>query len=547
MYKLLVIFSFLPLITFSQSKMAWIHNADNYYANADYYNALLLYQLAQNDSLAKKQSVLPYEIELTNQKITSDGIQLDSTRIIPINQFITHQIGMCHYYLHNYDLAKDALKLSAALPFYESDKIFYARALKNTENYEEATSVLNDFISANPTNPLTEFAKIELEGCKYALNNHSQNWNARVQMADEKVFNSGTASLSTMFFGRQNRLMFSSARPNGVILKPEQNSSLLFDIYWTEKDSDSTWKPAVNFGRPLNSAFHDAAGTISDNSVIFYTRWNDKFRKDQYIHLARMIDFKFFESYSLESFVNYPGKKSVSPFVSENGKFLYFSSNRDGGFGGMDLWKIAIDEKGRTIGRAINLGNDINSSADEMCPFVHELSNTLFFSSNGYNSIGGYDVFKSSALEGDKYSSPINLGKPINSSKDDLYFIMDSMLLSGFITSDRTAIDNVYPTKIYEIKNKQITITANGSVTDFDGKPLPKARVEIKDVAGELATLVLETTANGKFTCDLPFGHEYYIETQPKGYEPNAINFSTKSFTSFQTVELEKINCIKGN
>ena len=546
MYKLLLVLVFLPVISFSQSKMAWIHNADNYYANADYYNALVLYQYAQNDSLIKKESVLPYEVELTNQKLTVEGIRLDSTHVIPMNQYVTHQIAMCHFYLHNYQLAEQSFKVSAALPYYESDKFHYARAMKSNENYHLASNLFEEFIAAHPTDSLTSIAKIELEGCKYALENHPENWNAHVKMADTSVFNRGTVSMATMFFGRQNRLMFSSARKGGVILKPEQNSELLFDIYWTEKSNDSTWKPAVNFGRPLNSASHDATATISNNNVIYYTRWNDKFRKDQYIHLARMVDFKFYESYTLESPVNYPGKKSITPFVSEDGRTLYFSSNRDGGFGGMDIWKIPIDDQGRTIGVAVNLGPEVNSPMDEICPFVHSLSNTLFFSSNGYNSMGGYDVFKAGYnSEENTYAAPMNLGKSINSSKDDVYFIIDSLMLNGFLTSDRNSEDNVYPTKIFEFTNDQILIASIGQVIGADGKPLAKAAVEIKDVSGSLAALNLVTDANGKFMCNLPFGYEFYIETQMSGYIPNAMNFSTKNYTTSQSVVLEKIQMEK--
>jgi tetratricopeptide (TPR) repeat protein len=546
MYKLLLLVVFLPVISFSQSMTAWVHNADKFYANADYFNALKLYQLAQNDSLVKKENVLPYEIELTSQKLTDKGIQLDSTRVIPMNQYVNHQIGMCHFYLHNYQLAEQSFKISAALPFYTTDKFNYARAIKNNEDYRLAATLFEEYILAYPTDSLASIAKMELEGCNFALQNHTENWNAQVKMADTSVFNRGTVSMATMFFGRQNRLMFSSARTGGVILKPEQNSELLFDIYWTERSNDSTWKPAINFGRPLNSASHDAAATISNNNVIYYTRWNDKFRKDQYIHLARMIDFKFYESYRLESPVNYPGKKSITPFVSADNRTLYFSSNRDGGFGGMDLWKISIDDQGRTIGVAVNLGPEINSPMDEICPFVHAHSNTLFFSSNGYNSIGGFDVFKAGfSSESAKYTSPMNLGKSINSGKDDVNFIIDSLMLNGFLTSDRTSIDNVYPSKIFEFKNDQIMIVSIGHVTGVDGKPIAKAKVELKDVSGTLSPINLVTDANGKFTTNLPFGYEFYIETQMQGFIPNAINFSTKNYTTAQTVVLEKIQMEK--
>ena len=183
---------------------------------------------------------------------------------------------------------------------------------------------------------------------------------------------------------------------------------------------------------------------------------------------------------------------------------------------------------------------------DEICPFVHTHSNTLFFSSNGFNSIGGYDVFKAGFnSEDNKYAAPINLGKSINSSKDDVYFIIDSLMLNGFLTSDRNADDNAYPTKIFEFTNDQILVSSIGQVIGADGKPLAKVAVEIKDVSGSLAPFNLVTDANGKFMCNLPFGYEFYIETQMNGYIPNAMNFSTRNYSTSQTVVLEKIKMEK--
>ena len=86
-----------------------------------------------------------------------------------------------------------------------------------------------------------------------------------------------------------------------------------------------------------------------------------------------MINMKFFESYKLDSTINYPGSKTINPFVTMDGTTLYFSSDRPGGKGGMDLWKIAIDETGKPQGKASNLGSYVNTPSDEISPFFHEI------------------------------------------------------------------------------------------------------------------------------------------------------------------------------
>ncbi len=548
MKKLLFILFFLvQMISFSQSKMVWLNTADKFFEKKDYQNALIHYQKVLNDTIALNEHILPYEVQLSNRSLSKKVSESKDGRAVTVEDYTNHQIALCYQYTFDYKRAEEQFAKTHQSKGYPDDAYLYGNALKANQKYEEAMNVYELFIRSNPeSDSLTEAAVIAMQGCYYMLNDASAKTEARVKSADD-VFNNGTSSFAVSYFGSENRVMFTSARPGGVILKPEQQSEFLCDLYWTEKDENGKWKTATNFGRPLNSAQHDAASAINNTNTIFYTRWSDENRKEQNIYLARMFDFKFFEAYKLDERVNVPGYVSMHPFVSMDGKTLYFSSNRPGGQGGMDIWKIALDSLGNISGAAENLGTKVNSSSDEITPFFHEASSTLFFSSNGYNSIGGYDVFKSDYdAERLVYEIPVNMGTPINSSNDDTYMIWDAKLRKGFLSSDREPCEFGHCYDIYEVTNSDIVIALEGNTYNKQTDALlPQSTITIKDVKGVKDNYTTVSDDNGYYTINITIGEEIFLKAQKEGYfaDANVVNteFITESMTLRQDFYLDPI------
>ena len=126
------------------------------------------------------------------------------------------------------------------------------------------------------------------------------------------------------------------------------------------------------------------------------------------------------------------GKKTneTHACISKSGNTLYFTSDREGGYGGLDIYKISLDSKGNW-GEAENLGPAINTEFDEETPFLTMDDKYLFFSSKGHNGIGGYDVFY---IDLESKNQVINLGYPVNTTGDDLFFVPDNSLTSGYIS-----------------------------------------------------------------------------------------------------------------
>jgi outer membrane protein OmpA-like peptidoglycan-associated protein len=531
----------------AQSKDMAIYRGDNYYKIQDYHNALINYLFVINDTAISSMEVLPYDVSLSSQKLDKKSKKKDPEEKVSKSDYVNHQIAMCYWKTNDYTKAEEHFIKTQAVKAYPEDTYRYGYTLMNNEKYDDAMKAFEKFLDyPDISDSLSNIAISAISGCFYAKEANENPSKVEIWLADTSVFNKGTSSFGVKYFGREDRVTFTSARDGGVIYKPEQESKFLCDVYWAEKENDS-WKPAENFGRPMNSAQHDAAACWDNNSTLFYSRWSDESRPDVKIQLIRMKNFLFYESFELPEPVNVAGYKSKQPYVSTNGRELFFSSDRPGGMGGFDIWVISLDSLGNIVGDAKNLGPNVNTELDEVTPFMHETSSTLFFSSKGHNSIGGFDVFKSRYKRSTKsYEKPKNMGVPLNSSGDDTYLVWDYDLKNGFLSSDREPCENGHCYNIYEVTNEPIIISLNGnSYVDGTGDKLEDVQLIFKDVDGEFKSFNMLTDNEAYYDTLLKYNQEIYIKAKKEGYFADAAIVSTKNITSStvlnQDFKLKKI------
>lgn len=537
---LITILLILPFIGNSQSRKVWLFHADEFFEHADYHNALLNYQKSLSDSVGMQSMILPYEVSTSNQKLKNKGTEIDTNRVVPIKDYIQHQIAVCYLRTFDYNEAAAHFGQRDLYKSYPEDLYHLGVAQMNIKDYEAAIKTFDEYIKSDTySDSLLRSAQLSITGSYYALDTNNEKTKVVVKIADTSVFNKGTSAFAPMFFGNNRRIMFTSAQDGGVILDPEkQDSKYLCDLYWTEMGADEKWSSPRNFGRPLNSAQHDAASSLSKNNVMYFTRWNDEDRSEQHIYLARMVDLKFYESFQLPAAVNLPGYRSINPYVADNGIDLYFSSNRPGGEGGMDLWKIKLDETGNVVGDAENMGSTINTELDEVAPFYHTVSSVLFYSSNGLNSIGGLDIFKASYNRQNRaYDAPVNMGLPINSSQDDAYIIWDPMMHKGFFSSDRAPCENGHCYNIYEITNEPIVIRLEGYVYNIDtDEILANSNLSFKDIDFKFDDFELKSDEKGFYSIELDKNQEIFIKAQLPSYFADAGSVNTKPITETTTL-----------
>lgn len=234
--------------------------------------------------------------------------------------------------------------------------------------------------------------------------------------------------------------------------------------------------------------------------------------------------------------VNAIGSNSVSSCLSPDGKTLYFASNRAGGMGGLDLYKSDMQSNG-SWGSAVNLGNSINTSYDEDCPFVSFDGSLLFFSSTGHNTMGGYDVFMSQQNADGTWGNPQNLGYPVNTPDDDKYFTLSLDGKEAYYNTIRCK-EQIGEMDIYKITfNKPLPVKPMGlfagCIKTKDGGPLPKdIRINATSPDGKIVS-VRPNSATGKFSIPLLLNQKYDFTVITGGNTIWNHSYSVPSDSSF--------------
>ena len=212
------------------------------------------------------------------------------------------------------------------------------------------------------------------------------------------------------------------------------------DLFYIEKDGDK-FKEAKPLKGEVNGNFHDGVATFNaPNKQMIFTRTSKKKSDEEEVKELKIFSAKG-EGETWQEVKELPfcdkEYSTCHPTISINGQRLYFSSNRPGGFGGMDIY--VSEKQGTKWGKPINLGPTVNTSSNEIFPFISQ-KDKLFFASNGHKGLGGLDIFvveKSKQNDENSWADRKNVGKPINSKKDDFGFYIDQEEEMGYVSSNR--------------------------------------------------------------------------------------------------------------
>jgi outer membrane protein OmpA-like peptidoglycan-associated protein len=380
---------------------------------------------------------------------------------------------------------------SGVLPL---DYYHYAMILKSTGKYVEANKWMDKFVGLNPydlrsksyTENKSKFDSLLKDEGKYKI--------------EHLTLNTSAGDFGTSYF--KNKIVFASTRAKAKAFKKKfnWNGKPFLDIYVSEVDGNQLKTPE-NFNKKLNGKMHDGPASFSNNGTYMaFTRnhYHDK-SKDKIVELqiwfSSFTDNKWSQPtpFSLNNSAYSVGQ----PFLTSDGKTMYFICNMPGGFGGADIYKVKKTDNGEWE-KPENLGNKINTEGDEVFPFLSESSETLYFSSNGHCGLGDLDIF-SSKINGSDYGQVNNEGFPLNTQYDDFALIMDSTSNKGYFSSNRiggSGDDDIYSIsvlKILEIRKKLIGIAKDGN-----GKSIPNTFISLMD-SKNVVIDTLTTKGNGAY------------------------------------------------
>ena len=261
-----------------------------------------------------------------------------------------------------------------------------------------------------------------------------------VTLENEAKINTGSLEYSPAFY--ENGIIFiSDTKVGGGGLLDSRIGKNAMSIFRAKRDGDGKLGEPKPFAEEITTKYHEGPLSFNKtNSKIFFTRDNYEDGKaiessDGVIRLQIFSAQELGDKWGAVKKLSFNDKESdyAHPSINVDDTVIYFTSNRPGGFGGMDLWKV--EGSGDSWGEPVNLGANINTSGHELFPQIHA-DGTLFFSSFGHNSMGGLDIFFSKEDAG-VFATPVNLGPKFNSSADDLGFIIDRDKRNGYFSSNR--------------------------------------------------------------------------------------------------------------
>ena len=364
----------------------------------------------------------------------------------------------------------------------------YAMALKAIGNYDKANEYMQKFAVLKPNDSRAILFK---KSPNYLETIEELSGDFELENLD---FNSRFSDFGTSFY--KEGIVFASSRGDGKLYK--WNEQPFLDLYYINESEGKPEKLSEN----INTKYHESSTSFTkDGNTMYFTRNNyfrGKARKSNEkvnglkIYKAQLIDGNWTNIESMP--FNNDDYNVAHPALSMDEKRLYFASDMPGTYGKSDLFYVDINEDG-TYGDPVNLGETINTEGRENFPFISN-NGTLYFSSDGHQGLGGLDVFMSN-LEATKVAVT-NLGKPINSSRDDFEFIIDENTKEGYLTSNR--YNGKGDDDIYKFTREYCTRFISGTTVDKRTNAIiPYASVVILNEKG-VEVQNLTSDQNGAFS-----------------------------------------------
>ena len=302
------------------------------------------------------------------------------------------------------------------------------------------------------------------------------------------------------------------------------------DFYESNK-INGVWQNAKPLQGRLNTNFNEGAQTISqDGQLLIFTGCNypeGLGSCDLYISYKDKNGL-WTEAENMGSIINGEAWES-SPTLSADKRDLYFASTRVGGFGNSDIW-VSHFENNR-YQKPENLGEAINTSADEKYPFIHSDNSSLYFTSNGHAGYGANDLFLSKRKENNTWQKPTNLGYPINTIDDEGSLIVAADGKTAYYASDKGDAKNKVDLYSFELRDDiraTKTLWVKGKVYDKKTNAGLPAEVELTSIENGFTISKLQTDADGNYLITLPTGKNYAFDVNKKGYLFYSDNFSLK-------------------
>lgn len=493
---------------------------------------------------------------------------LAAQKFNPDNSELNLKLGKC--YLNTYEKSKAVPHLEKAVQLDAENvdaDVFYmlGQAFKYINAYDKAVESYKTY--------QTTLSKKQLQNTKRALRSEILDTENAKKLYDKPVrvfvtnpdaINSPASDFCASITADEEFMIFNSRRDDATGNKMDTDERPFSDIYISFK-KNGAWIPPVNMGPPLNTDGHDEAVALSPDGQQMYLHKVDLVSN---IYISELVRDKWSEPEILPSTINSKSNETHASF-SHDGIKIYFISDQ---MGNPDIFFSGIMDRNRNQwGKGQRIGYDLYTALDEGSIYYHPDGKTMYFSSKGHNSMGGYDIFKTVQGKDGIWSKPENMGYPINTPYDEKYFTITASGKYAYITSNREGgkgewdiykirflgpekppvIDNesqllasiaqpirdIKPEPAVEVITMNLTILKGRILDDFTKKPV-QAAIEIYDnVKNQLVAVFHSNELTGKFLVSLPSGINYGIAVRADGYLFHSENFDLPELSDYQLID----------
>ncbi|MEP7196653.1 MAG: OmpA family protein [Saprospiraceae bacterium] len=451
------------------------------------------------------------------------------------NKFIDAYIilGSIGFDLGEFDLAETNFNKAILLNADYQPKVFYTLAICNYSNqhYKEAFDNMSIFLSKENSNQdliiKAEHKIINYRFADSATRNPVRFIPVAIQTLNSEwseYLPSLTADGKTMVFTR----------------KIENENE---DLFITTKSDSGIWSEPKNLVE-INTPLNEGAPSISadGNTLVFVSCDRREGMGGCDLYISNKKNNSWSIPVNMGEKINTPAYET-QPCIADNGKLILFSSNRIGGYGGSDIW-MSVKNKSNAWIKPINLGPVINTKDDERCPFLHQDGKTLYFSSNGHPGMGSNDIYYSQMETNNSWSTPINLGYPINGPLDESSFVAYFDGKKALMASDRLFLKEKDPRKLlfinldlyeFEIPDAVKPVSScylRFEIRDSNSNKIIPARVEIYRLKDK--KYFLSETISEQKLISLPGDEQYAINILHEGYQFISENFNCSMNSIFE-------------
>lgn len=512
---------------YGQTANEYRTKADRYYEKKDYKNASENYghavQAYPDDALLNYRAGISYlNIENSEQALIylDRALQLDPE----VDPFIHYHLGIA--YQRNYQFTEASAHFSICQQRHKKVASVVKQKIRECE--------MGDSIMRLPAQ-----AKVRPLGAE---------------------INTPFAEHSPLLMPDGKTLIFTSTRSSDPY---EVKSGTNYEDVYVSHLRGGEWGPAEKIDPNINVRYNEAAVSLSPDGTtlfLYYEEGNGD------IYTSQRVDGRWSKPVPLNRFINHPHYRETTACLSADGKKLYFSSNRPGGRGGLDIYVCRLGENG-DWGRPTNLGSVINTRQDEDCPFLQD-STVLYFSSNGHPGLGNNDIFRSELKNG-KWGTPENLGYPINSSGYDGFFSLAPKKGTGYYSahpgtsaantdifvatflpdtpapSTEPVLASISPGAWDDGSGDENSFAVlKGTVFDRRTSAPLKATLTIVDNATKQVVSTVEADSTGYFRALIPRAGNYGVTTQKQDYLFHSMNLNLAASKRHQEI-VTRIGMIK--